>query len=142
MPWILKNRYWLGRHVSKGAILVKKPTSGSDRVDVWFYDQQRWVDCNREIMRSKVFDDLPIDFVQEAEKELIEKENIELELKHKAHLQKYGLSSTGINKREPTGVARFTHCWSCKLNIDSLGFLECSRCGWIICNCGACGCGR
>jgi len=142
VPWILKNRYWLGRHESKGAILVKRPVSGSPRIDVWFYEQRRWVDCNREIMRSKVFDDLSSDFVKEAESALIKKENIELELKHEAHLQKHGLSSAGTKKREATGPARFTHCWSCKQNIDSFSFLECSRCGWILCNCGACGCGR
>jgi len=93
-----KNRYWLGRHESKGAILVKRPVSGSPRIDVWFYEQRRWVDCNREIMRSKVFDDLSSDFVKEAESALIKKENIELELKHEAHLQKHGLSSAGTKK--------------------------------------------
>ena len=92
-------------------------------------------------MRGKVFDDMPSDFVKEAEVELIEKENIELERKHRVHLQKYGLSSAGTRKTEATGLARFTHCWSCKQNIDSFSFLECALCGWILCNCGACGCG-
>ncbi|MGG1596804.1 ankyrin repeat domain-containing protein [Paenibacillus naphthalenovorans] len=35
---------------------------------------------------------------------------------------------------------RFTHCWSCKTSIDSVRYLICSSCHWIICPCSACGC--
>jgi hypothetical protein len=38
---------------------------------------------------------------------------------------------------------RVTHCWSCKTHLDNMHDLECTKCGWIVCeNCGACGCGR
>jgi|AntRauTorckE6833_2_1112554.scaffolds.fasta_scaffold08352_4 hypothetical protein len=37
--------------------------------------------------------------------------------------------------------ARVTHCYSCKHGLDSRKAEKCSKCGWIMCNCGACGCG-
>ena len=62
-----------------------------------------------------------------------------------AHIQR--LAALGI---DPTSVDslpvaprqhRVTHCYSCKRHLDSKVFLECSACHWIICGCGACGCG-
>lgn len=36
---------------------------------------------------------------------------------------------------------RYTHCYSCKHDINSVDFPTCEECGWIICGtCGACGC--
>ena len=32
-------------------------------------------------------------------------------------------------------------CYSCKEELDNSVDLECSNCGWIVCICGACGCG-
>lgn len=37
---------------------------------------------------------------------------------------------------------RKTHCWNCKKYLETGLFLECSSCGWLVCRCGACGCGR
>lgn len=36
---------------------------------------------------------------------------------------------------------RTTHCYRCKSNLDNSINLECSACRWIVCYCGACGCG-
>lgn len=36
---------------------------------------------------------------------------------------------------------RVTHCYNCRSPLDSLVDVECSACEWIICRCGACGCG-
>lgn len=35
---------------------------------------------------------------------------------------------------------RVTHCYRCKSHLDNSITPECSKCGWIICECGACGC--
>lgn len=40
-----------------------------------------------------------------------------------------------------SSARRSTHCYNCKESISSETHLECNSCGWIICNCGACGCG-
>jgi hypothetical protein len=36
---------------------------------------------------------------------------------------------------------RVTHCYNCQDDLDNEIDFECERCGWIICSCGACGCG-
>lgn len=61
--------------------MVRARRGNNERIDVWFYEQQRWVSCIRKIMRSNVVDDLPIEFIRETEKALIEKETKEEEEK-------------------------------------------------------------
>ena len=59
---------------------------------------------------------------------------------HETFLQSRNLPSKGVqyaSKRH----SRTTHCWNCKGHLDNSSDLECSSCGWIICRCGACGCG-
>ncbi|MBW3565480.1 MAG: DUF3553 domain-containing protein [Acidobacteria bacterium] len=46
-----------------------------------------------------------------------------------------GTRSAGKNRH------RITHCYSCKSRLDNSVDLECISCSWIICWCGACGCG-
>lgn len=36
---------------------------------------------------------------------------------------------------------RSTHCYRCKLGLDSVNFGQCSECQWLRCECGACRCG-
>jgi len=36
---------------------------------------------------------------------------------------------------------RVTHCYECKIHLESGSFLECTTCNWLVCSCGACGCG-
>ena len=35
---------------------------------------------------------------------------------------------------------RVTHCYACRKHLDSVDFSICSKCSWIRCACGACGC--
>lgn len=60
--------------------------------------------------------------------------------RHKAYLIEHGKTYSGvsqnINKKH-----RVTHCYSCKENLDSSLHIECNTCNWLICYCGACGCG-
>ena len=59
---------------------------------------------------------------------------------HKEFLKEKGISYEGVDKN-PGKKIRITHCWRCKRHLDSRGFFICKTCGWIICDCGACGCG-
>ena len=36
---------------------------------------------------------------------------------------------------------RFTHCYRCKRDLNSIDFDLCQVCQWITCECAACGCG-
>jgi hypothetical protein len=59
---------------------------------------------------------------------------------HKRFLEQRGLPAQ--NTRLPTGrIHRVTHCYSCKNHLDNAVDIECAACGWIVCRCGACGCG-
>jgi hypothetical protein len=64
------------------------------------------------------------------------------EVAHQNYFRKRGLAYAGT--REPTQgiIARFAVCWSCKQPLTTEVDLECNACGWMICACGACGCGK
>lgn len=64
----------------------------------------------------------------------------EAENEHRSKLEKLGLPFKGISFNSKKSH-RATHCWDCKEALDSYIDLECNACGWILCKCGACGCG-
>lgn len=61
--------------------------------------------------------------------------------RHKAFLEKEGMPYEGTyaGRAKPHRIA---HCWACKQHLDNNIHIECAACAWIICSCGACGCGR
>jgi hypothetical protein len=54
-------------------------------------------------------------------------------------LRKHGREYTGVT--ESNRRHRTTHCYACKEHLDSSLHLECNSCAWLVCYCGACGCG-
>jgi hypothetical protein len=59
---------------------------------------------------------------------------------HQRFLAGRGLPEAGT--RLPSGqMHREAHCYSCKSHLDNSVDVECEACRWIICCCGACGCG-
>jgi len=72
-------------------------------------------------------------------------ENLSLEERHKFILESYGIEWKGIctaSKKRDVSRQRVTHCWFCKHPLDSSVDKECVACGWILCQCGACGCAK
>jgi hypothetical protein len=65
-----------------------------------------------------------------------------IEDRHRRFLRERGLPDNGIRQATTRLQHRVTHCWSCKGGLDNSIDVECATCGWIICDCGACGCGR
>jgi len=68
-----------------------------------------------------------------------------LELKHSIANRRRFLE--GIGKAYDSDSAptknkphRTANCYSCKNKLDNFKTPECTTCGWIVCNCGACGC--
>lgn len=62
--------------------------------------------------------------------------------RHREHLQRLGKGYLGLRKPTPKPQnIRVTHCYSCKGKLDNMIDMECVACGWILCRCGACGCG-
>ena len=48
----------------------------------------------------------------------------------------------GVSLANQYRTPRQAHCWYCKVSLDNSIDYECNNCGWILCECGACGCGR
>lgn len=63
----------------------------------------------------------------------------EIEINHKNRLEELGIKYTGTSVSSKRH--RATHCYNCKNNLDNSIDIECNTCGWILCSCGACGCG-
>jgi PP-loop superfamily ATP-utilizing enzyme len=72
-------------------------------------------------------------------RELEEKRNNVIE-KHKEFVEKLGVKYHGTELIN-TGKGRKTRCYRCKRKLDSEIDIQCALCHWIICLCGACGCG-
>ena len=91
-----------------------------------------------------------VDFRLHAKRQIASRDNLEiledasLEDRHKANLAFFGCEWKGVRKVDTTAAGRrhrVTHCWFCKGHLDNAVDLECVACGWILCQCGACGCG-
>ena len=71
-------------------------------------------------------------------------EIVELELlkdRHKEFLQQHGIPYKGSRSATSARKIRTAHCYNCYSALDNSVDEECLTCGWIICTCGACGCG-
>lgn len=60
---------------------------------------------------------------------------------HSYFLEKIGKPNLGYIDNAVPKMKRVTHCYSCKQTLDNSVNIECKACSWIICPCGACGCG-
>lgn len=63
----------------------------------------------------------------------------ELRQRHQKHLRKIGKKGAAVTAT--TKKHRASHCYACKAPLTSDSNLECTACRWLICACGACGCG-
>jgi len=67
-------------------------------------------------------------------------QRLELVEKHAQYLSSRGLTNDGTRIASNGRLHRTPPCWRCKKHLDNSFDIECALCGWIICNCGACGC--
>lgn len=63
------------------------------------------------------------------------------EERHRQFLDSRGIKYQGVRTSTKIRVKRVTHCYSCKHGLDNAIDTECVACSWILCDCGACGCG-
>ena len=66
--------------------------------------------------------------------------NLPLAERHKEILAQLGLPYKGLRPATQR-YRRVTHCYACRQHLDNSVDVECVTCGWILCTCGACGCG-
>jgi len=65
-----------------------------------------------------------------------------METLNRQRLASLGIASAFYQVRAEYLPDRSTWCWACKQPLDSRHDLEHVECGWLVCSCGACGCGR
>lgn len=143
MPWVRGGRFWVGRHATKGIFVVARSSIGQSRMDAYFVEQNRVVDCDPNIMRERARGGRVSE--TEAENAVAGYRSLrsrELEIAHMRFLRNNGQPFAGTRFRSDSLPQRQTHCWSCHCHLDSSAELECMACGWLLCECGACGCGR
>jgi len=77
---------------------------------------------------------------EEKERAQLAKRRAEAIERHKKYLVRHGKEYQGVSTVRDANP-RVTHCYSCKENLDSRMHIQCKSCDWLICYCGACGCG-
>lgn len=73
-----------------------------------------------------------------------EKYAVHATARHKQRMKDLGRRYSGVADVAEKGEGRRvrkTQCYDCKKPLETGFFLECSACAWMICICGACGCG-
>jgi len=156
MPWI--NEVWVGKHESRGIIAVgRQEKRDDDSVAVYFADQNRVAICKRSFMRDRVSDTSVSDAevlnaiqgytalaeqigVDLADTTLI-LEHQKFQKQHQEFLNRLGRGESSVRRSTMIQKVRSTHCYSCKKALNSTVDWECTACNWILCTCGACGCG-
>lgn len=103
----------------------------------------RWARFNGAILDDVALDGADVVNTLLGEKlkqQRLEKQRQETLEAHRQFLKSHNLEHQGV--QVTTGKSpRVTYCWNCKGHLDNSVNFECSACAWILCRCGACGCG-
>lgn len=103
---------------------------------------QEWLKAqNREYEALRAREEKQRQADEEAKRK-VQELRVELKERHKKRLAAQGLESKGtrLGGTSPRS-SRTTACYVCKEELDGSIDLECMGCNWILCQCGACGCG-
>lgn len=143
MPWIGDGKFWVGRHETRGVIVIPKSSMSPDSMsfEVYFVDHDRIASCDADVMRKFTrAGGVTSDEAKNALQAFHTLRDRELEEKNRRFLERRGKSFTGTRPRSSALPSRATHCFACKDHLDSTINLECVACEWLLCQCGACGC--
>lgn len=142
------SKLWVGR--SEDDVVVFDPSvqeRGSEYVVLWDLATRRFDSYRAAVFRNwvKKADEATAAQALRAYgdwKELNKREEREaLVRRHAQFLAARGLHNAGVREAAASERHRATHCYACKESLDSRVDAECLACNWIICSCGACGCG-
>ena len=59
---------------------------------------------------------------------------------HRERIEARGRTYQGVRAAGLHGRRRTPNCYRCKQELDNAYNVECVECGWILCQCTACGC--
>ena len=123
---------WAGVHERKGSFIYDPSFQHRvprDQVCLYLVNEKRFAKFKRAIIRKRLVQELDSG-TQRSLRELI------------SHYIDDKLSSLTPTPKSLAGRKRFrsTHCYACQQHLNSDKNTKCEGCGWLICNCGACGC--
>lgn len=133
---IANQSLWVGLS-NDGATLVFDPQvqqQSEITVCLWMLEQDRFIDIERASSRGNLRKADPV-----LHNQAVTAYRASVVVRHRLRVEKIGLTYGGVRVSTRT-VPRNTHCWKCQRQLTSEGYPECISCGWILCECGACGC--
>lgn len=143
--------YWLARHSTLGLVLLDESNQcdvASGRLRAYILNSHATAEFDRSEFRSALGGEVADrDFANLVNRYNQFKSAIGIPLKappetaHKNFLRKLGLPEQSVRPRRDNKKLRTTHCYSCHQPLNNAVEVECAECGWILCTCGACGCG-
>ena len=94
----------------------------------------------------KRFDGASLDNVKDLTRSFLKNEKeIEeiIKLRRNRFLSDQGITHafSGVSNIKHHNQKRMPHCYACARIIDGFKSFSCDECKWLICSCGACGCG-
>jgi hypothetical protein len=153
---------WIGRHSADDDVLVFDPVyavpATGDRYPLYSLRQKRnrvfpVAVIHEKIVgvegseRERLFEEYgaarsaaEIEAQQRHDREAKQRRTT-IERRHRLFLSRLELEYKGLRSPTRTRSRRVDHCYNCKERVDSAIDPECAACGWIVCYCGACGCG-
>ena len=131
------DKLWVARLNDDTLVFDKRIPQPGELVTFWSLENNQFIDYERGYARGH-----SIQIKDQAQKaNILEKYRGSAVVRHRLKLQAMGKEYSGI-RYSSNKTRRETNCWSCKSPITSENLPECITCGWILCSCGACGCGR
>ena len=147
MPWVDDGSLWVGHHKTHGLIVFPRNANEVEEfVTVFYVAEDRFASVSRKIMRQYTTGKsvTPAEAQRAAQAYHsfpARQRQKELENKNRAFLERLGKASAGTRPRAIERQPRVTHCYACHERLDSNISFECIACEWLLCECGACGCG-
>ena len=143
--------YWLAHHKEKGLVLLDEFDQSSleeGQIRAYVLEAHRSEVFARDAFKVNLGGEVSdADFVRLITRYNQFKEAAGRPLKappevaHANFLHARGLPAQELRRVTHRRSHRVTHCYACKELLDNSIDLECTACNWIICSCGACGCG-
>jgi len=147
MTWIDGGALWVGRHRTVGLVVYDNTDNGeSEFVTLFYVNEDRFASVRRSMMREGTTGNgiAPAE-AQNAALRFhsfpVRQRQRELDEKNRAFLERLGKAAAGTRPRSNQHQPRATHCYACHGRLESTIEFECMGCGWLLCQCGACGCG-
>jgi hypothetical protein len=133
----------MGKYIANLIRKKIRPHANSSEIAIHVASYRRWHE-NEGIawlnQQTTYYDSFRETYTLQKEAERLA--NLPLEEKHKLRLERLGREYQGVRSAaRDTRHRRIVHCYACQQELDNSIDIECVACGWILCSCGACGCG-